>query len=110
VLGREQAVAKRLALVELPIYLPVFSRQVRCRGHAHTARLYPVMPGMVFAPCEIMDINRREGLFEWAGVCGYIPTVPDGARETPADGKPDRLSKPEVNLIRVIEAKFNLPP
>src|SRR5580704_8246831 len=108
--GREQTAAKRLERVKLPIYLPLFSKKVRCRGHAHSHRLFPVMPGMLFAPCEIMDVDRREGLFEWAGVRGHIPTVPGGARETPADGKPGRFSKAEIDLIREIEAKLNLSP
>jgi transcription antitermination factor NusG len=98
--NREQRCADRLERVNLPIYLPTFTRQTHQRGKLHAPRLYPVMPGMIFAPCEIMETERRDALFEWAGIRDYIRM----------DGVPARASKADIELIRIIEAKLNLPP
>jgi hypothetical protein len=83
------------------IYLPLFARQVRCRGRKHHVRLCAVIPGMLFAPVEIMEMARRDEVLEFAGVRDFIRG---------SNGDPARVSEGEIDKIRVIEAKLNLPP
>lgn len=89
--------------VGILVYLPTFTKQVRCQGHvtAHRARLYAALPGLLFVPEEFIHIPRRKEVFDYARVHGFMKG---------ASGYPLRILKAEIELIRLLEAKLNLPP
>jgi hypothetical protein len=99
--GRERKAAERLERVHAVIYLPQFSKQMKCRGRMHANRLFAVVPGMLFAPSEILEIERRDETLEWAGVRDFIR---DGY------GHPALATKADIERIRIMEALLNLPP
>jgi Transcription termination factor nusG len=98
--NREERSAKWLERINLPVYLPQFARVVRCRGKSHRPRMQAVLPGLLFVPLEFMDLERRDEMLEWAHVRGFIRT---------SGGQPATMSKADINIIREIEAKLNLP-
>jgi len=99
----ERKAADWLRRVNVYPYVPTFTKQVRCgvRSRAHRAKLCAALPGMIFIPQEMMDMPRRDEVFDYAGVRGYIRTT---------DGSPKPISKADIELIRLMEAKLNLPP
>lgn len=99
--NREQKSAEWLKRVNVFVYLPTFTKQVCRRGRGHVARLYAALPGMLFVPCEIIDIPRRNEVFDHAHVRGFIKT---------ATGYPAMVPKADIELIRLLEGKLNLPP
>lgn len=99
--NREQKAAERLERLHVPIYLPMFTKQVNGRGRLHLPRLCAVIPGMLLAPCEIASLDNRDDALEWAGVLDFIRT---------GDGLPYVTTKDDVERIRIMEAKLNLPP
>lgn len=99
--GREKKAAERLDRVHVSIYLPQFTKQVNCRGHLHASRLCAAVPGTLFAPSEILAIERRDDTLAWAGVRDFIRN---------GDGLPAFASKDDIEKIRVMEALLNLPP
>lgn len=84
-------------------YLPTFSKVVRRRGAGPNScrRLCAAISGMMFVPQEMMDIPRRREVFEYAHISGFI-------RDN--KGGPKLISKADIELIRLMEAKLNLPP
>jgi transcription antitermination factor NusG len=99
--NREERSANWLAKVHVHVYLPTFSKVVRRSRSVSMRRLCAAIPGMLFVPQEMMQISRRSEVFEYAHVRGYIRT---------ADGNPKMLPKSDIELIRLMEAKLNLPP
>lgn len=83
------------------VYLPRFAKKTQCRGSSHRHRLHAVVPGVLFVPEETINIPRRREVFEHAHVHGWM-------RGT--SGIPARLTKANIEVIREIEAKLNLPP
>lgn len=98
--SREVKAAERLKVGGLHVYLPTYSRQVRRRGKAHCHRLYAAVTGMLFVPDEMLDIPRRRELFDFAGVHGFMHVGANVAR----------LTKSDIELVRKMEARLNLPP
>jgi hypothetical protein len=88
-------------LAAITVYLPLFPRQVRCFGHRHRQIMFPVMPGLLFVPTEVFDVQRRRDLFDLARVHGYLHHE---------DGAPRFIAKGDIEIIREIEGKLNLPP
>lgn len=94
---RSAEVLKRYHLIS---YLPMFERSVRCKGKAHRKRMCAVIPGMLFIPTDFMEIEFRDVAFDQAKVRGFL-------RKT--GGLPALISKADIEMIRVMEAKCNLP-
>lgn len=99
--NREQKAAEWLKHINVYVYLPLFTRQAHRRGKLHEPQLCAVVPGLLFAPAEIMDIDRRDEILKFAHVKGFMRT---------SDGEPAALKKSQIEIIREIEAKLNLPP
>lgn len=98
--NREQKAADWLERVKMIVYLPRFQKQIHLRGKMHRARLYAVVPGMLFVPREMMQTRDRDAIFKWAGVHGYLRT---------ADRAPAIITKADIELIRQMEARLNCP-
>ena len=97
---REVRTAERLKIGNLLAYLPTYSKKVRRRGSMHCHRLYAAVVGMLFIPDEMLDVPRRDELFEFAGVHGFFRVGLE----------PVRLSRDDIEKVRIMEAKLNLPP
>ena len=96
------AAAKRLErLASVTVFLPMFPRQVRCFGNRHRQVMYPVLPGLLFVPTDVWQIGAREALFDIARVHGYLRHH---------DGQPRLLAKGDIEVLRDIEGRLNLPP
>lgn len=101
--NRETKAADWLKRVNVFAYLPTFTKQIRhdARQRSHRAKLCAALPGMIFIPQDMMDIPRRDEVFKYAHVNGYIRA---------SDRKPKMIAKADIELIRLMEAKLNLPP
>lgn len=99
--NREQKSADWLQRVHVHVYLPTYSKVIKRPGGASSRRLCAALPGMLLVPQEMMDIARRDEIFEFARIRGYIKT---------SDGYPKAIRKSDIELIRLMEAKLNLPP
>jgi hypothetical protein len=88
-------------LAGVTVFLPLFPRKVRCFGNRHRQVMYPVVPGLLFVPTDVWQVDRREDLFDIARVHGYLHHQ---------DGQPHMISKADIDVIREIEGKLNLPP
>lgn len=101
--NREQKAAEWLAKLRVFVYLPTFTKRVFISRMSRLRRckLYPALPGMLFVPQEMMDIPRRDEVFKFAHVRGYIRS---------SSGYPTMIAKSDIELIRLMEAKLNLPP
>ncbi|HLH95029.1 MAG TPA: transcription termination/antitermination NusG family protein [Xanthobacteraceae bacterium] len=101
--NREIKAAERLINLNVLIYLPVFSKQaisgLNTTKTSH--RLWPIMPGLMFAPTRIMNIQHRDPVMKWAGVRDFIRS---------SKGLPAVLRQDDIERIRKIEAQLNLPP
>jgi hypothetical protein len=85
------------------VYLPSFNKQV-CRSRhlrVHTTRRCAALPGMLFAPVEALDIPKRREVFDYARVRGFMRS---------SDGLPQIIHLRDINKIKLLEAKLNLPP
>ena len=91
--------AERLKVGNVLVYLPTFSKMVRRRGRLHFHRLYAAITGMLFLPEEMLDVPNRRALFEFARIQDFVRV---GAN-------PARLTKQDIELVRIMEAKLNLP-
>lgn len=101
--NREPKSAEMLIRLNMNCYLPTFVKQRRLGGplRARRPRLYAVMPGMLFIPADYLNMPRREDAFKLAHVRGFMRG---------SMGKEVCLSKANIEIIREIEAKLNLPP
>jgi hypothetical protein len=88
-------------LAGVTVFLPLFPRQVRCFGNRHRQVMYPVLPGLLFVPTDVWTIGSREELFDMARVHGYLHHH---------DGQPHMISKADIDVLRDIEGRLNLPP
>lgn len=82
-------------------YWPHFTRQIRYRGRMHVPSLSAVVPGLLFVPEAFLHHARRDEILDFIRSHGFLKTT---------DGDIARLSKGQIETIRVIEAKLNLPP
>ncbi len=100
--GRERKSADWLQeKAGVTVYLPHYMSKIRRRGNLHIHILRAVVPGLLFVPVEMMLVPRRDKIFEYAHVHGFLRT---------SDGGPALISKADVEKIREIEATLNLPP
>lgn len=99
--NRETKAADYLSLFNVFAYVPRFSKVVRRPGNRTGRKLCAATPGLIFIPVEMVDIPRRDEIFRFARVQGFL---------SGAEGKPKRLSKADIELIRIMEAKLNAPP
>ncbi len=95
----EIAAAKRLKVGSMMVYVPTFSKMVRRRGRLHFHRPYAAISGILFLPEEMLDVPRRRELFDFARVQDFVRV----------GGHAAKLTKQDIELIRIMEAKLNLP-
>lgn len=98
--GHERSTAERLQRFDVHAYLPTYTKRVHQRCRNTEVRLYPIITGMLFVPTEMMDVRRRDELFELCGVADYMR---DETRE------PRRIGKTVIEEIRELEARENMP-
>lgn len=98
---QELRVAERLKVGNLLVYVPTFSKQFRLRGRLHGHRLYAAITGMLFMPQAFLATPRRRELFDFARVQDFVRS---------GGGEVAKLTKRDIELIRIMEAKLNLPP
>lgn len=91
--------AELLKRVNVHVYLPQFFKSYCRRGGKRYRRACAVLPGILLCPVEMLDIDNRNDILEWGHVVGFI----HGA------GSMAMLTKADVECIRRIEAKLNLP-
>ena len=96
--GHETKSADLLERFRVMAYLPRYTDQVRCgrRGRVR-AVLRPVVPGLLFVPREMMDIDHRAKAFDFCHLRGFLR----GASDEPA-----LITKSEIEELRWIEAKL----
>lgn len=101
--NREVKAAEWLERFIPTLFLPTFTRQVfrsrRC--FIRQSRRCAVLPGMLFAPVEALDIPRRREVFDHARVRGFMRS---------SDGLPQIIHKRDIDEIKRMEAEQNLPP
>lgn len=97
--GRERKTAERLQRQDVFVYLPAYTKRVAMRCRKKQLRLFPIISGMLFVPCEMMAIDRRDELFDLCGVTDYLHQ---------ATGTPTLLSKAVIEQIRELEARENM--
>jgi transcription antitermination factor NusG len=95
---KEKQSAERLRSLHVHVYLPLYSRRIALRGGRRGQRDTAVVSGMLFVPREIVEIDRRDDVFEYAHVFGFLNS---------SDGYPARLSKALIEEIRNMEALAN---
>jgi len=96
--NRERWSAEALMRVNVHVYLALYQiSYFRC-GVRRT-RQKPVIPGLLFVPTEYVDIPRRDEVFKWARVHGFMRS----------GNGPSRVTKADVERIRVMEGKLNRP-
>lgn len=91
--------AERLKIGNLIVYVPTFSKQVRRRGRLHFHRLYAAISGMLFMPQEMLDTPNRRKLFDFARIADFVRVGAEVAK----------LTKADIEMVRTMEAKLNLP-
>lgn len=91
--------AERLQVGNVWAYVPTYSKMVRRRGRLHFHRLYAAITGMLFLPEEMLDVPDRRRLFDFARVIDFVRV---GAAVA-------KLTKADIELVRLMEAKLNLP-
>lgn len=85
--------------VSIGAYWPNFPKQVRGRGKITLHRACAVMPGLLFVPMEFLAKPRRDEIFEYIHAYGFMLSCDRQAL----------FSKSQIEIIREIEAKLNLP-
>lgn len=97
--NREAKSAEWLKRLNVHAYLPQFKKSGCRRGGIRFRRDVAVMPGLLFVPTPMLDIENRAQVLDWARVRGWIKT----------GGVPIILDKDDIEDIRRIEAKLNSP-
>ena len=97
----ERKSADMLRKVNIHVYLPTFSKKICRRGSVTGRRSCAVLPGLLFVPAEIMQIGRRDETLKWARIRGFLRA---------AGGYLAQIRKDQIEIIREIEAKLNIPP
>ncbi len=99
--NREVKAAEFLKRINVHAYLPQYVKHVRtCHGRRR-ATLRAVVPGMLFAPVEMLNLDRRDEVFR-------LCHVHDLVRKN--GGEPLLLSKADIEVIRRMEADLYVPP
>jgi hypothetical protein len=98
--GKEERAAKRLQRLHVFAYLPTYAKRIGQRCRNNRLKLYPIIHGMLFVPVEMMETTRRDEMFELCHVIGYLHAT---------DGLPALISKADIETIRDLEARENLP-
>jgi len=97
----ERKSAELLRKVNVHVYLPLFSKKICRRGSKSGRRECAVMPGLLFVPAEMMQIRRRDETLKWARIRGFLRA---------AGGYLAQIRKDQIEIIREIEARLNMPP
>lgn len=98
---QEIKAAERLKVGNLLVYVPTYAKMIRRRGRLHGHRLYAAISGMLFMPAAFLGIARRDELFDFARVHDFVRV---------SGGEIAKLAKSDIDLVRIMEAKLNLPP
>lgn len=99
--NKEEAAAQWLMRVRVFVYLPTFMSHIHCRGKIHRSRLRAAMPGLLFVPDEMIEQWHRDDVLDHAPIYGFVRAP---------GGDPARMPKSEIEKVRLLEAKLNLPP
>jgi hypothetical protein len=95
--NREHKAAEYLKRVNIHAYLPEFTKQQRCGRPTHyRARRVAVISCMLFVPVEMLAVDNRDKIMDWAGL--------RFAKQQLA--RP--LTKSEIQEIRSVEARLNI--
>lgn len=88
----------------IDVYWPNYTRQVGRRrpGQKRRCCTAAVIPGMLFVPCELVPHLDADDL-DYAHVHGLMIGIGTA-------GAPAILRKADIEKIRLMEAKLNLPP
>jgi len=97
----ERKSAEMLRKVNVHVYLPTFSKKICRRGSLSGRRSCAVMPGLLFVPAEMMQMRRRDETLKWARIRGFLRA---------AGGYLAQIRKDQIEIIREIEARLNMPP
>ena len=74
----------------------MFSKVVKGRiPGTSTRRLFAVISGMLFVPVQMMQMDRRDEVLDWANVRGFVRG---------ADRQPERIRRSDIEIIMGIEA------
>ena len=98
--NREQKSAKWLQMRNVSVYWPNYTKQMRQRGHLTRARLHSCVPGYLFIP-EVVATPHWPIIRDTPGIRSYIRD---------AKHEPAVITNHHIEIIRIIEAKLNLPP
>jgi len=98
--GKEEQSAKRLQRLDVFTYLPAYAKRIGQRCRNNRLKLYPIIQGMLFVPVEMMQVRRRDEMFELCNVIDYLYG---------ADDRPARITKRIIETIRELEARENQP-
>lgn len=98
--GREFRAFSWIRRLDVTAYVPCFGAQQNTRGRRHRMVLRPMIPGMVFVPGEYQTRPRRDELEACAHIYGCV---------TGANGAAARIAKSDIEIIRQIEGRINLP-
>ena len=80
--------------LNIHVYWPFYVVQKVHRGRLHVPVMRAVLPGVLLAPAELMEIDNRDAILDWAKLRRV---------------KLSRfITKAEVEVIREIEAKLNV--
>lgn len=99
--NREEVAAQWLMRVRVFVYLPTFMVKVRRRGHRHFHKLRAAIPGLLFVPEDMIEQWHRDDVLHYAPIYGFVHA---------ANALPARLTKGDIELVRTLEARLNLPP
>lgn len=91
--------AELLKRVNVHAYLPQFFKSYCRRGGKRYRRACAVLPGILLCPIEMLQIENRDEILDWGRVVGFVR----GA------GRMAVFSKTDVECIRRIEARLNMP-
>lgn len=91
--------AELLKRVNVHAYLAQFYKWYCRRGGKRYRRACAVIPGILFCPTEMLEIDNRDEILDWGHVMGFVR----GA------GGMAVFSKGDIECIRRIEAKLNMP-
>lgn len=101
--GREQKSADWLRdKAAIEVYWPHYTKQIgrKRAGQKRRTRLAGAIPGMLFAPIDFLH-NLTDEMLEFAHIYGFM---------LGCDREPARLTKIDIEKVRNMEARLNLPP
>ncbi len=95
--NREQRSADCLKYLNIQVYLPHYKKQCRSARPTHFhARICPMISCMLFVPTEMMEVDNRDRIMDWADVRFAKRQL----------ARP--LTKKDIEDLRAMEAHLNI--